>query len=163
MQLQSLLCGEGVGLCRAQWIQSRAYLFEQGERSMGISARTMTPPLNCSLLICHSNQHHRGLCLWFFFWWCRGRRRSGWNPTPLQENSWERISCVGKRGKKGWHSLRERFKLTFCGSLSPPRCWQIARQTGRSITRSGALILLTQANPETLWMGCGIWCLNGNK
>lgn len=49
MKLQSPHCAEDAGFCRAEWIQSPAYLFEQGERSMRINAITMTSSVYTAL------------------------------------------------------------------------------------------------------------------
>lgn len=86
-----------------------------------------------------------------------GRGGTERNLTPLQENSWERISSVGKRGDTGWHSLSERFKLTFCGSPSPPRCRKIARQTGQSITLCCCANLMSTGQPSDFVNG--LWYL----
>lgn len=72
------------------------------------------------------------------FWGCRG---GGLGQREL-EGTWLHYRKTAESGlvlwesggKKGWHSLRERFKLTLCGSLSPQRCRQIAKESEQYTT-----------------------------
>lgn len=93
-----------------------------------------------------------------------GGRGDERNLTPLQENSWKRISSVGKRGK-GMAQLEGEVQTDLSSlpkSSAVPKDSQTAWTVNNPLT--AALILLAQANPVTLWMGSDIWCLhmNGN-
>lgn len=87
-----------------------------------------------SLLICHSHQHSPRVASVIFGG--AGGRRGGPGQREL-EGTWLRYRKTAESGlvlwesggKKGWHSLRERFKLTLCGSLSPQRCRQTAEES----------------------------------
>lgn len=102
----------------------------------------------------------------------RQLRRTERNLTPLQENSWERISSVGKRGEKGMAQLEGKVQTDLLWlpkssavpkdsqtdwTVNNPHCWANLTRTGKSSDFVNGLWYLMSAH-EWKWLETwGLW------